>query len=79
MWLNEDISDVSYSNKVLGKRIVVKYNTARMTSFYIKYLNFSYSLHDPIEDEMKLVVTVNKFRCSTSSSGLSNEDYKTKN
>ena len=32
--------------------------------------NFIYSLLDSTEDEMKLVVTVNKFRCSTSSSAL---------
>ena len=33
-----------------------------ITYFY----NFSYSLLDLIEDEMKLVATVDKFRCSTS-------------
>ena len=31
------------------------------------FFMLSYSLLDSIEDEMKLVVTVNKFRCSTSS------------
>ena len=34
-------------------------------SYIVKFYNFSYSLLDSIEDEMKLVVTVNKFRCST--------------
>ena len=38
----------------------------------VKFFNFSYSLLDSTEDEIKLVVTVNKFRCSTSSSGLVN-------
>ena len=36
----------------------------------LSFFNFNYSLLDSIEDEMKLVDTVNKFRCSTSSSGL---------
>ena len=36
----------------------------------VKFFNLSYSLLDSIEDEMKLMVTVNKFRSSTSSSGL---------
>ena len=36
----------------------------------VKFFSFSYSLLDSSEDEMKVVVTVNKFRCSTSSSGL---------
>ena len=34
-----------------------------ITYFY----NFSYSLLESIEDEMKLVATVDKFWCSTSS------------
>ena len=36
----------------------------------VKFFNFSYSLVDSIEDEMKLVVNVNIFRCLTSSSEL---------
>ena len=36
----------------------------------VKFFNFSYSLLELIKDEMKLLDTVNKCRCSTSSSGL---------
>ena len=41
-----------------------------LMSRIVKFFNFSYSILASIEDEMKLVVTVNKFRFSTPSSGL---------
>ena len=40
--------------------------SSAMYSLFISILIIDYSLLDSIENEIKLVVTVNKFRCSTS-------------